>query len=320
MRQNLWQLMRLMVVAAVGLAQSGWTGNWKNDKVEMTIEARGDGGARGTIVFEGQRMPFEGKVSGEKMDGTFKVEGNSFAFTLYRGDRGEVKLTTDGVDYILEPVRSGAKNPLGGRVAAPVPSSSIVGDWQGPQGVVRFGADGSVIIAGKPYKYTIEGSTLTLIAPDGQAALPFQLNGDTMVVSMNGQSIRFTRLAAGAVAVQGQNGVRQELVGKWCYQANVYATNGGARSSSQCFVLNPNGTYEYYGETDSYNPNGGSTGQSYDAGTWTATETTITANSRTRGTTTYRLEKRNHPKNVNDPMLVLDGQAFVTAYQKAPWR
>lgn len=321
MRQNLWQLMRLMVVvAAVGLAQSGWTGNWKNDKVEMSIEAQGDGGARGTIVFEGQRMPFEGRVSGEKMSGTFKVEGNSFAFTLYRGDRGEVKLTTDGVDYILEPVRSGAKNPLAGRVAAP--SNSIVGDWQGPQGVVRFGADGSVMIAGKAYRYAVEGATLTLIAPDGQAALPFQLNGDVMVVSMNGQSIRFTRVAAGATMTQnqGQNGVRQELVGKWCYQANVYATNGGARSSSQCFVLNPNGTYEYYGETDSYNPNGGSTGQSYDAGTWTATDTTITANSRTRGTTTYRLEKRNHPKNVNDPMLVLDGQAFVTAYQKPPWR
>ncbi|HZV69137.1 MAG TPA: hypothetical protein VFG10_06315 [Saprospiraceae bacterium] len=32
------------------------------------------------------------------------------------------------------------------------------------------------------------------------------------------------------------------------------------------------------------------------------------------------LEQRNHPKNVNDPMIVLDGRAFVTAYNKPPWR
>ena len=33
-----------------------------------------------------------------------------------------------------------------------------------------------------------------------------------------------------------------------------------------------------------------------------------------------KLEKRNHPKNVNDPMIVLDGDAFVTATQRPPWK
>lgn len=32
------------------------------------------------------------------------------------------------------------------------------------------------------------------------------------------------------------------------------------------------------------------------------------------------VEKRNHPKNVRDPMIVLDGQTFVTAYNKPPWQ
>ena len=151
-----------------------------------------------------------------------------------------------------------------------------------------------------------------------------------MTIGMAGRSINLTRVktppanasatAPSTMASGNRGGVLPELVGKWCYQANVYATNGGARSSTQCFVLNANGTYEYSGESDSYNPNGGATSQSYDAGTWTATDTTITANSRFKGSTTYRLEKRNHPKNVNDPMLVLDGQAFVTAWQKPPWR
>ncbi len=48
-------------------------------------------------------------------------------------------------------------------------------------------------------------------------------------------------------------------------------------------------------------------------------EQTKTARSATGRVTTYQLEKRNHPKN-NDPMLLLDGQSFVTYYQKPPWR
>jgi len=59
--------------------------------------------------------------------------------------------------------------------------------------------------------------------------------------------------------------------------------------------------------------------QSADSGTWTATEGTLTTHSRGGKTSTYRLEKRNHPKNVRDPMIVLDGQTFVTAYSKPPW-
>jgi hypothetical protein len=43
-------------------------------------------------------------------------------------------------------------------------------------------------------------------------------------------------------------------------------------------------------------------------------------NSQTQGQGSYRLEKRNHPKNVGDPMIVLDGEAYVTATLKAPWR
>ena len=95
--------------------------------------------------------------------------------------------------------------------------------------------------------------------------------------------------------------------------------NLGASQSSRCITLNGNGTYTYAGQSDSYNPYGGATSQSADSGTWTATDTTLTAHSRSGKTTTYGLEKRNHPKNVRDPMIVLDGQTFVTAYNKVPW-
>ena len=118
----------------------------------------------------------------------------------------------------------------------------------------------------------------------------------------------------------GAGGVAPELVGKWCKVTNFSATNGGAYNSSACVVLNGNGTFVYGAETDSYNPNGGVISQTADSGTWTATANSITANSRLRGgAVTYRLERRNHPKT-GDPMIILDGDAYVTFYQKAPWR
>jgi hypothetical protein len=99
--------------------------------------------------------------------------------------------------------------------------------------------------------------------------------------------------------------------------SNVNASNGG-RMSNRCFTLYEDGTYQYYAETSSSGEYGSSASQESDSGTWSATQTTITANSQTNGVHTYNLEKRNHPKT-NDPMLVLDGDAYVTYGPKPSW-
>lgn len=116
---------------------------------------------------------------------------------------------------------------------------------------------------------------------------------------------------------RNSGGTPQELVGKWCYLANVQANDGG-RMSERCFVLNSDGTYQYHAETSNSNPYGGSSSETNDSGRWTATATTITAQSNSGQSQTYTLEKRNHPKT-GDPMLIVDGDAFVTFYQKQPW-
>lgn len=310
--------MRSILICVAGalalLAQNDWTGSWKGANLQLIVQPVGLGAYKGTLVIEGKSFPISAKAYAEKLSGTFAVDGTSFPFTVEREGGGHVALTSDGTRYVLAPA---TRNPLSGGGGAAAPQGGLAGEWQGPQGLVRFDANGGVFFGGQNYRYTVNGATLILTAADGQVPLAFQLNGDVMTLGSGSQSIRLTRLPVG---VGARGGVPQELVGKWCYQANVNATNGGARSSSQCFTLNANGTYQYFGETDSYNPLGGSTSNSSDEGTWTATETTITANSRFKPPVTYRLEKRNHPKNVNDPMLVLDGQAFVTAYRKAPWR
>lgn len=103
----------------------------------------------------------------------------------------------------------------------------------------------------------------------------------------------------------------------WRTISNVNASSGG-RMSNRCFTLSEDGTYEYYSETSSSGEYGSFASQESDSGTWSVTATTITANSRSQGAMTFSLEKRNHPKT-GDPMLVLDGDAYVTYNQRAPW-
>lgn len=102
-----------------------------------------------------------------------------------------------------------------------------------------------------------------------------------------------------------------ELVGKWCAITNVDAKDGG-RQSGTCFTLKADGTYDYHLETTPPVP------IADDRGHWAATATSLVTRS-THGTvTTHRLAKRNHPRT-HDPMLVIDGQTFVTFFQHAPW-
>ncbi len=62
----------------------------------------------------------------------------------------------------------------------------------------------------------------------------------------------------------------------------------------------------------------GTNSQGADRGTWYVQGDRIYHNSQTRGQGSYQLQKLNHPKN-RDPMIVLDGEAYVTYYQKPPW-
>ena len=117
-------------------------------------------------------------------------------------------------------------------------------------------------------------------------------------------------------------GVLRELVGKWCEVKNFSANAGGGSASSSCFELRADCSYVYASERSmsAYAPGmyGGTSSSSNDAGRWSATASSITARSQRGTTTTYRLEKRNHPRN-GDPMLCLDGDCYVTYYQKRPW-
>ena len=211
--------------------------------------------------------------------------------------------------------------------------AALIGYWVSSEAVVEFKQKGVIVISGERCQWSILGKSLILTSSEGSLDLPFQLNGNSLSIWSDGRKViyqkadkdeyedalampnRGGRDSVGSILDGGSN--QQDLVGKWCYSANVNASGGG-RHSDICFTLKANGTYEYYGEASNSNIYGGSNSQSRDYGRWSATTTSLTARSNSGKTTTYTLERRNHPKT-GDPMLMVDGDAFVTYYQKRPW-
>jgi hypothetical protein len=101
-------LLRLAVAAALAatlLAQTDWTGSWKNAEMQLTLHRTPDG-HKGTILFGGRSLPLTATPAGDRLQGTFTADGARFSFTLERSPQGAVTLTSDGTPYLLAPVPS----------------------------------------------------------------------------------------------------------------------------------------------------------------------------------------------------------------------
>ncbi|HEV2829559.1 MAG TPA: hypothetical protein VGW76_18315, partial [Pyrinomonadaceae bacterium] len=242
------------------------------------------------------------------------ISGGSLprALTFIRQGGGGGGLFEKGLDKNADrPADAGAQEEDNG----------LVGLWKSYTGnsvTVQIFKDGKLTINGEPFRYQVDGRFITLTNNEGSARVEFQLDADMLTTLYQGERSTYRRVRRGSEPAEEGGGVTPaELTGKWCYMSNVTASNGG-RMSNTCFTLYPNGTYDYYSETSSSNPYGGTASQQSDSGTWRVNGSTLIALSRARGRQTFTLEKRNHPKT-GDPMLMVDGDAFVTYAPRAPW-
>jgi hypothetical protein len=314
----------LLISVSVVSAQetADLTGSWqsKDTPIPINVTLKADG----TGTFDD--TPIKYKVQGNILSVNEEGTVNNYHFRL----TGDSLVVSGGdLDAPMTFVRQRSGRGLGGRLSQPgtgaAPTAAtkekgIVGRWQSSEATVQINDDGTLVLNGETYRYSVKGNTIVIGNNEGIVQLPFQLDGDTMRVVVDGRTVVYKRLegvqaAESARPAAGAN--PSELLGKWCYMSNVNANNGG-RMSNTCFTLYGNGTFDYYSETSSSGPNGGSASQESDSGTWSVAGGVLTANSRSRGTLTFSLEKRNHPKT-GDPMLVLDGDAFVTYSPRAPW-
>jgi len=207
--------------------------------------------------------------------------------------------------------------------AASRKASDISGVWEAktPQGVstLLLNADGSAIFNGINCRYSTQGGVLTISGADGDFPLSYTLTGDTLTLVIQGQQVNLIRTTGARNAPAAGGSHPADMLGKWCHYSGS-DTGQIISGREQCFTLYPNGTYEYYGASDSTNQYGGVASQSSDSGTWSVSGSTVTVNSQKQGQHVYQLEKRNtNTNNTNDLMICLDGRCFVTYGPRPPW-
>lgn len=207
------------------------------------------------------------------------------------------------------------------------------GDIQGQTIVMTVDGKGGGDIDGVPMRYQLMGKLIFIERQGNVISYSWDVRDGQLRVGGGDLPgiLVMTRVSTSQApaAVRGNNGqqpatggVMHELVGKWCEASSFTANAGGGSQRSACFELRANGSYSYTaeGSMSAYAPGmwGGTSSSSSDAGTWSATANSITARSQKGTVTTYRLEKRNHPKT-RDAMLCLDGDCYVTYWQRPPW-
>ncbi|HEY0653238.1 MAG TPA: hypothetical protein VGD65_08915 [Chryseosolibacter sp.] len=207
-------------------------------------------------------------------------------------------------------------------------TEKLVGKWvshdDGYPMEADFKANGSAVVDGDAVTWSLKPGTLVLGVEGEKKSYAisfsenaFRVSGGDLEKPMNFKRITGSGAAAAPVPAANATGKKLDptLAGKWCY---VNVASNYSTSSEQCIIVNANGTYEYYAEGSTSGSNGSTASQSSDAGTWWVEGNRVYYNSQNQGEGSYELVKKNHPKT-GDPMIVLDGTAYVTFYKKSPW-
>ncbi len=301
-------------------------GIWQNAQFgyQMTLMLNADGSGE----FDGEmiRYTFQGtKLSllqgGQTTVYSCALQENSL--TLSGGDLDQpVTFIRNGIQE--QPPVSSASAELKSQHTSSS-DSDLIGIWSGNGETIEFKSNGQCIYIGNTFSYQLSQGHITLATSQGNVMFAYDIKGNQLNLTANGKQITYQRGASSASsgsANSNAGNVTQELVGKWCW-TNVNTTNTGGSSSSECIVLNANGTYEYASErsmdTNTSTFYAGTSSQGSDQGTWWVQGDKIFYNSQSRGQGSYQLQKQNHPKT-GDPMILLNGEPYVTFYQKQPWR
>lgn len=197
----------------------------------------------------------------------------------------------------------------------------LIGLWSGEGEMIEFRSDGSCQYGGELYPYKLSQGHLIIEVPGGSVVFPYQLKEGQLLLTAQGHQSVYSRVPVHPETKHPATDKRNppDLVGQWCY---LKSSSGSF--SGRCIILNADGTYRYTSEVSrSVQPqemSAGTSSQESDSGTWYVEGDRLYYQSKTSGSGSYQLERRNHPVNVNDPMIVLDNEPFVTTTQRPPWR
>ncbi len=146
---------------------------------------------------EGQQYVITFKPDGS---GTLESGGEISSFQ-WNFKNNTLTMSGDGAQYInqivitAETLTMTGKNMPGPVVWYRLPKMTdaqkqirLIGRWKKTiEGDVQFNKDGTAIIDGMKYLFTVKDDTLTLTGSDGSIQIPYTLNGDVLFLTINGQ-------------------------------------------------------------------------------------------------------------------------------------
>lgn len=316
----------------------GIAGLWRNNSMGFNMDLNLQESGKGS--FDGEAITYQFG------NGTLVIVTGATKTTYQAKLSGDV-LTLSGGDLDAAVAFNRIQNNTGGAASKESSGNNspaanpggLIGTWTAQNEEITFTTDGKMIYNGTPLIYTQQADQINVQSPGGTIVFQYALNGNSLTLKSDGLNAMYTRKPAGAAQGQGtiqapaagnagDGMIDATLVGKWAYVGTA-GNISGTFSNEEYVTLKADGTYEYYSETSGTASGtnmygnqtfaGGMASQSADRGTWRVKGNTIVAVSAKTGTKVYQLQKRNHPKT-GDPMIILDGTAYVTYYQKAPWR
>jgi hypothetical protein len=332
MKTILLFLLPVVLFAQIGSrVQAGKTslaGKWTNNQFgfAMILQLNADGSG----TFDEEKITYINTATSLSV----RQDGTTINYK-YVLQNGQLTLSGGDLDAPVTFTKGEAANKVATQKSVPdnpptkLNNSSIVGTWSGNGETMIFQAGGQGSYNGVVFQYSISGNNISITGATGTTTLKYSVDGNYLTLIGNGTTAILQKGTANGTiagdygkASAGGGGIDQSIVGKWCW-ANTSSTYSSSYNSTKCIVINGNGTYEYYaeGSISGYGGGGygGSSSQSSDRGTWKLEGNRIHVQSQAEGYKVYSFEKRNHPKN-GDPMIVIDGDTYVTYYKKAPWR
>ncbi len=338
-------LFSIQIFAQIGQkipnTKTGLTGTWVNKDFgyDMKLELSDNGKG----IFEDENITYT--VVGNKLNIKFEEETIAYGYkltgnvlTLSGGDLdAAINFSKQGSSVSnSKALNSSSTSQASQTTEKANKTDKLIGKWTTEGADIEFKTNGKGIYNGNLFTYTINGNTLTSTDNTGTNTFFFMFLGESLSMSGAGINVVLTKGHKGYKAETSNNstenkivdnnsasgGIDQSILGKWCWvkaSGNMQASS----SSNKCINISGNGTYTYAaeGSISGYGGGyyGGSSSQSADSGTWKVVGNKIHVNSRSQGFQILSFEKRNHPKN-GDPMIVIDGDTYVTYNQRPAWR
>lgn len=190
---------------------------------------------------------------------------------------------------------------------------SLVGEWDNPEASLILQEEGSfVAIFGQaPLRghWQLHNTQLTLTAEEETRRFTVRFTDSTLWLD----NIPFQPLKED----KPERWVPAKLSGTWgCFKDGpVY---GGSYHIQRTLYLKSSGTYYFHSESHNSGAHGQASGASEEAGHWWVEGSLMWFEDHRGQTSSRRLDLQNHPGN-SDPMIVLDGENYVSRERRPPW-